>query len=316
MQISENLKLALEKECENLHISTLKNNVKNISENYRSENKKSISLKQDILAYSLSRMPATFCAVFSSFKQVLNKIKILPKTLLDVGCGTGSATFAINNLIEMDKITCLENESEMLSLCKKLISFDENLTNITTFEKFNLITDEIKTKSDMVVASYVLNELSEEEQIKAVEKLWNSTNNILLIIEPGTPKNFREMQKIRTYLLNKNANLIAPCPHNKPCPIKENDWCHFTVRVERSKVHKQLKQADSPFEDEKFTYLAFSKLEKTETPSRVLRHPFYQPKLVTLDVCTNTAEKKTLKISKSNPNYKLARKVSTGDEFV
>lgn len=196
------------------------------------------------------------------------------------------------------------------------MSYNKELTRLTTWEKFNLLENKIKDKSDFVVSSYVLNELSEAEQLKAVEKLWNATNNLLLIVEPGTPKNYAQMQKIRSFLLSKNANLIAPCPHNKPCPIKANDWCHFTVRVERSKVHKMLKGADSPFEDEKFTYLAFSKLENTKVCSRVLRHPIYKPKIVELQLCTIKGENKSVKITKSNPNYKLARKVFTGDEFI
>ena len=316
MQISNSLKKVLEKESANLQINKLKNNAINISENYRSNNKKSISSKEDVLAYALSRMPATYCAVYSSLQQTLNQIKILPKSLLDVGAGTGSATFAAHELLTLERINCLEYQDEMIKMGKKLISYDIELNNKTTWKKFNFILDNIENKYDMVISSYVLNELTEEEQLKAVEKLWNATNNLLLIVDAGTPKNFQQMQKIRSYLLSQNANLIAPCTHSNNCPIKQNDWCHFTTRVERSKIHKILKQGESPFEDEKFTYLAFSKIENNHANSRVLRHPIYKPKVVDLELCTKNGEKKTVKITKSNENYKLARKVGTGDEFV
>jgi len=146
--------------------------------------------------------------------------------------------------------------------------------------------------------------------------MWEATNNLFVIIEPGTPSNFKQMKEIREYLLQKGANLIAPCPHAKACPVENNNWCHFTCRISRIKIHKNLKDAESPFEDEKFTYFVFSKNEKTMAKSRVLRHPIYRPKVVSLELCNNNGKIERLEISKSNENYKLARKIKCGDEFV
>lgn len=316
MEISKSLKEALTKECENIKIYNLKENAKNISENYKKDNKQSITKKNDVLAYALSRMPATYGAVYSSVSQTLKNLTIMPKTLVDVGAGTGSATFATYELLDLENITCLEYQPEMLKLGEKLIKNNDQLNLITKWQSFDLLKNEELPSADLLICSYVLNELPESEQLKIVQKLWNATNNLLIIIEPGTPYNFKQMNKIRSFLLKEQANLIAPCAHSKPCPIKQNDWCHFTVRVERTKTHKTLKSGESPFEDEKFTYLAFSKLEKINSKSRVLRHPFYKPKVVSLEICNNNGEKLNLNVTKSNENYKLARKLKCGDEFL
>ena len=37
------------------------------------------------------------------------------------------------------------------------------------------------------------------------------------------------------------------------------DWCHFTQRLPRSRAHKQIKGAELPFEDEKFSYVALTR---------------------------------------------------------
>ena len=35
------------------------------------------------------------------------------------------------------------------------------------------------------------------------------------------------------------ANILAPCPHARPCPLAAPDWCHFSARVARSRLHRE-----------------------------------------------------------------------------
>lgn len=99
--------------------------------------------------------------------------------------------------------------------------------------------------------------------------------------------------EIREVLLNKGAKIIAPCMHEKKCMLPENDWCHAICRIPRSRLHKHIKEASVPYEDEKFSYMAFLKQECFETENskleaktiefgmaenRVLRHPKIEPR--------------------------------------
>ena len=77
----------------------------------------------------------------------------------------------------------------------------------------------------------------------------------------------------------------------------------------------QTKNGVVPYEDEKFTYLAFSKDIHTILGDRVLKHPQYRPKVVMLNVCTKDGIK-DYTITKSNNNYKKARDASQGDKFI
>ena len=74
----------------------------------------------------------------------------------------------------------------------------------------------------------------------------------------------------RDILLREGAFLLAPCPHSGPCPLQSPDRCHFSCRVSRSRLHRMLKGGEAPYEDEKFTYLIFSRTPGTPT-GRIIR---------------------------------------------
>ena len=92
-----------------------------------------------------------------------------------------------------------------------------------------------------------------------------------------------------------------------------DDWCHFAVRVQRTKLHKALKGGEAPYEDEKFCYLALTREEpKAACNARVLRHPLIAPGKITLTLCEN-GEKKLPAVTKKDPLWKRARKIGAGD---
>ena len=79
--------------------------------------------------------------------------------------------------------------------------------------------------------------------------------------------------------------MIAPCPHANECPLQPPDWCHFARRVARSRLHRQAKSADVPWEDEKFSYVAVSRKQATAVGARVIARPRKASGRVTLKLC-------------------------------
>lgn len=55
--------------------------------------------------------------------------------------------------------------------------------------------------------------------------------------------------------------------------------------MERTKAHKVLKNADLPYEDEKFSYIAISKEKCDNSGTRILRHPMIEKGKIALKVC-------------------------------
>ena len=314
------IELAGALECllnKDISLIQLDKHAKEISKKYRENNnegKRLVTKYDEAIAYALSRMPATYEAVSFSINKIIENNDFEINTVLDVGAGTGAATWAVCNILGKKDFSLFEREDSMRKIGQELMKEDNILEN-AKWKKFDIIKDNIDNKYDLLVVSYMINELPKNEIEKIIEKLWNATNKILLIIEPGTPNGFLNISNIRKYLLNKSGSIIAPCSHDGECKINKDDWCHFTCRVQRSKIHKKLKNGQSPYEDEKFSYIAFSKVNVKKVDNRILRHPIINKGFSEFKVCTKDGIK-SIKLSKKDGEiYKQSKKKSSGDSL-
>ena len=154
------------------------------------------------------------------------------------------------------------------------------------WKSFDLTQDSIQQSADLVITSYVINELKQADRENAIIKMWNATDGILIIIEPGTPEGFSHILQARNLLLQQGANIVAPCTHDTECSVSKDDWCSFYARVARTKMQKQAKKGELGYEDEKFSYIAFSKTPVNQSGAVVLRHPQVNSGYVKVKLCT------------------------------
>ena len=97
--------------------------------------------------------------------------------------------------------------------------------------------------------------------------------------------------------------------------MTEEDWCHFTVRVQRTQLHRTLKGGEAPFEDEKYCYLAATREAPGDAcAARVLRHPQIAPGRIGVTVCEGGAIAGRT-FTKKDAQWKLVRKLSAGDRI-
>ncbi len=267
----------------------------------------------DVVSYSVVRMPATFSAITTTLKSLKQVFETEITTVLDIGSGTGSAVWAVFSILEnIKEMTCIEKDKNMMSCGKNLLK-NTDYEDRVSWKHGDIENLKLTGKYDLVMASYSLNELPSATRLEVIKNLWEHTNKVLVIVEPGTPVAYKQMMKTRDFMLEQNANLIAPCPHASPCPLLENDWCHFTTRVARTKLHKTLKGGDAPFEDEKFSYLIFSKEHPSKQYERVLRHPLIESGKITLKLCGEDGVSTKIVTKKQKELFKTARKSDSGD---
>ena len=268
----------------------------------------------EALAYAIMRMPATYGAVYTTLKNTLERIDSNIQSVLDIGAGTGAATWAINDLLKSNNIRCFEREQVMLELGKSFMSQNPELRDVS-WEYADIVKDNLDVKADLVITSYMLNEIKPEERNKVIHKLIESSNHIIVIIEPGTPEGFKNIKQVQKITIENGLHIVAPCTFQGICPLSDDDWCHSIVRMERTKLHKLLKNAELPYEDEKFSYIVISKESYDNSGIRILRHPIIEKGKITLKVCHNGNIEKMVVTKKDKELFKNVKKKKCGDLY-
>jgi len=235
-------------------------------------------------------MPATYAAVLSVMEEAAHTVpNFAPISVLDLGSGPGTALWAaVETFRSLGAAHAVERDANLAELGKGFVlSSDLPLLRTAKWDIQDLRTWRGEKKHDLVVASYALGELTPHERHSLISRAWESCQGILAVVEPGTRAGFGVVVEVRQQLLELGASLAAPCPHSQECPMKTaGDWCHFSVRVERSAEHRRLKQGELGYEDEKFSYVIASRLPARAAQSRVVRHPLRFSGHTKLQLCT------------------------------
>jgi ribosomal protein RSM22 (predicted rRNA methylase) len=310
------LKAALEQALHGLSRNDAAARASAISQTYR-DGGGSVAIRSatDALAYAAARMPATYAAVAASLNAMSGvRPDFAPRSLLDLGAGPGTASWAAAEAFEtLASFTLLDSNPALRSLALELANGSSRLSALRYDRGDVLASLAAAPAADLVIASYMINELRDADRAKLADAAWHKTADTLLIVEPGTPAGYARILDLRSRLISQGAHVIAPCPHDNACPLATPDWCHFTQRLPRSRAHQQLKGAELPYEDEKFIYVALTRVPLATRPSRVLAQPVTTKIAVTAKLCTEGGIEVAVAPRRDKAAYTRFRKLDWGD---
>ena len=317
MQFPPALTAALDALLEGLSRKDLAAAAEKMSASYRQgATSHAIDTPLQAIAYAVARMPATYAACAAVFARVREVMpEFAPSSLLDVGAGTGAASWAAATAWPgISSITMLDRNRALRDLARQLaepLANVEILPGDVTAENHSL---ELKNGADLIVASYVLAEMAEDKAGAVAVDLWTSANTALALIEPGTPAGFARIRAARSALIAAGAHVAAPCTHDVACPMSGNDWCHFSQRLPRSRDHMLLKDAHVPFEDERYSYLVVTR-QKLASGARILAPPLESKPGLTFKLCDESGLRSPFVATRDKDDYRRVRKRSWGDLF-
>ena len=266
----------------------------------------------DALAYAVARMPATHAACAAVFARVAQAVPDLaPASLLDVGAGPGTASWAAQAAWPgLGAKTLLDRNPALRALARQLADAQGLTAEIVAGD-----LDTGLPQADLVVASYVLAELPEAQAAGIAADLWRLADQALVLIEPGTPAGFARIRAARAALIAAGAHVAAPCTHDKACPMTGDDWCHFSQRLARSREHMALKGASVPYEDERYSYVAVTRTPAAHAAARILSTPLESTPGLTLKLCDAGGLRSAFVPARDKEEYRRVRKRGWGDLF-
>ena len=304
MQMPVALRSALDEAVKGIPWSSLEREAAAMSEAYRAGRPPKLDTELARAAYAVVRLPATYAAVRAALRE-------LPpagiETANDLGSGFGAGAWALAETLGSVSTTLVERNAGLLEWSRRLAT-----PGVALRQELQAAIP----AADVQLFSYSLGELTEATQATVLARVWASAGRALVIVEPGTTVGFGVIRRARALLLEAGARLVAPCPHSLECPMLANDWCHFAARVERSALHRRLKGGSLSYEDEKFSYVVFTRDDVGRAEGRVIRHPQIAPGLIQMPVCaaSGVVEKVAVK-QRDKERWRVARKTEWGDRW-
>ena len=288
-----------------------------ISQLYRSggASRDAIHNGDDAIAYALTRLPATYAATAAVIAAVRDAWpEFSPGSLVDAGAGPGTATWAAAELFDaLTDIRLIDDNRDLRVLALGCLQANVSpaLRN-ARYDRGDLLSI-AGASADLVIASYVIGELAPDRLPHIADALWAASAGVLVVIEPGTPAGFARVRALRAHLIAHDAHVVAPCPHDRACPIVDPDWCHFSQRLNRSRAHRQVKGAELSYEDEKFSYVALAREQPPRIGARVLAHPRVGKAEVSAKLCTPEAIVTATAARREPERYKAQKAWRWGD---
>ncbi|MFI9598603.1 small ribosomal subunit Rsm22 family protein [Streptomyces sp. NPDC052043] len=270
--------------------------------------------RADVVAYAAYRMPATFEAVRSALAALAEAApQWTPGSHTDVGGGTGAAAWAVGATWDgIRPVTVLDWAEPALALGREIAEADPALRD-ARWQRARIGAALTLDDTDLVTVSYVLGELTEADRAAVVDAAAAAARAVV-VVEPGTPGGYARVIEARDRLIAAGFQVAAPCPHSAACPIVPGtDWCHFSARVSRSSLHRQVKGGSLAYEDEKFSYVAATRFPATPAPARVVRRPQIRKGQVLLNLCAPDEGLRRETVTKRHGDlYKAARDTDWG----
>lgn len=249
-------------------------------------------------AYLAWRLPVTGMVIHEVMDRLLEAVpEFRPETFLDLGAGPAVSVLPVSLAFPSLRVAHLAEEQGAMrqagqTVLKELAPFLSPEFNVS-MEAADFLTTDLP-ESDLVLASYSINELNGEELSRFTRKLIALTRHIAVLIVPGTPEHFRRLTEVRSQLVAAGFSILAPCTFTGPCAMEEEaDWCHFYTRVARSRLLRILKSGQMAYEDEKFSYLIVSRCQddttipliRTKELGRIIRHPLISKGFREVELC-------------------------------
>lgn len=295
--------------------------------------------RQACLTYLLSRTAAEYATLSNIFKEIKRKEpSFQPRTLYDFGSGLGTGLWSLRDIFgEITEAFCVDTSSDMNDLARLILTKGVENDTLPAGISFRLHNPKSSNlKYDVVLSSNTMLELpSAVDRLNAIHNLWSrvEVGGCLVLVEMGTNAGFTIITEARDYINQLNdlvsrgeetgdlGHVLAPCPHDQPCPryIHDTIPCNFPVRYSNFNLKlKSDREEHLPVHTELYSYLVVKKGEREILSwPRIVEQPVKTKGNMYCRLCTPEGNLQEVVCSRNaDPSlYQHAKKLKCGQEL-
>lgn len=285
----------------------------------------------DVAAYFALRAPATFAQIYGALSQTCQLFPTWqPKTMLDLGAGTGSGLWAARQVFaSIDDYTAVERDAHCARYGRELAKVIEHTHRWIEKDlaRTAALPQESQESYDLVILSSVLNECTPETLRTILAYAWKRCAGVLLIIEPHATYGYATIADAQQYTksISEEENLVAPYIDGQ---FVADESIYFSQRITRPEFLRMIRQeqrkqsattggsvlAASDWEECGFYYLAYSRQQPEILPQGRIASPtvvhkgYLERSILTHEgVVQNSVQKR------DKEAFRLAKKQRWGD---
>jgi len=295
--------------------------------------------RQASMIYLLSRTAAEYATLTNIFKEIKRKEPTFqPRTLYDFGSGLGSGLWSLRETFgDITEAFCVDTSSDMNDMARLILTKGVENDSLPAGISFRLHNPKSSNlKYDVVLSSHTMLELpSAVERLNAIHNLWSrvEVGGCLVLVEMGTNAGFTIITEARDYLNQLNSlvsrgeesvdlgHVLAPCPHDLPCPRYHQDSvpCNFPVRYSNFNLKMGSDKSDHlPVHTDVYSYLVVKKGEREAVSwPRLVEQPIKTKGNIYCRLCTDQGALQEVVCSRKADSslYQHAKKLKCGQEL-
>ncbi|XP_041968664.1 methyltransferase-like protein 17, mitochondrial [Aricia agestis] len=248
-----------------------------------------------------------------------------PRSFFDFGSGIGTGTWAVNSMWpkEIYEYFTVDTSTHMNDLARLILC--QGRDNVEMPFKAYFQRQFLPASADItysiVLSAFTLFEMPNmKSRLETIQKLWNKTEDFLIIVEEGSNAGFQIVNEAREFVINSEQGdkgyAFAPCPNDAVCPryLEHKTPCNFLMKFETLNFPSKTEvQANL------FSYVILRKGDRpTDDPQwpRIVRAPIVRSGHTICRLCTAQGELKEIIFSKGKHDqttYRCARSSNWGD---
>ncbi|XP_065223108.1 methyltransferase-like protein 17, mitochondrial [Planococcus citri] len=282
--------------------------------------------------YLIARMAAEYAVLNRIFAEIqLTCPQFQPHSLYDFGSGVGTVSWIARKYWaeSLQEYFCVDSSGEMNELAKLLLKGGDETVPLPISGLYyrQFLSTTVSSKYSLVTCSYSLFELpSAEIRLKTLSKLWNKTEDFLVIVEPGTKAGFQLVNEARDFIIQSDSesehstgvHVHSPCPHEFDCPMLKLSQGLCSSRV--SYLSPAI-VTNASYENEYFCYVVLRKGKREPSDNqwpRVVSHPAKRKKHTHCRLCTKDGQLTDMTFTKQKyglTTYHCGRSLKLGDRL-